>query len=213
MANHIHIRSDGKVIATLWLDQNGHVRDDGSIAARNSVEHLSHGLQRHHGQLLLDAIVHKLDASTHVSAVHCKQDHRTASVKQAAALYHWTDASNLERWMDPSHTGTGETYLTESGEPDGNPDVPRMNNPVRITIDPSELPGEIEPAYAGNHLYRGVVPPAAILDVHPFKKPEHWEEGSTEPSPEDRWPEFGEQSQDEKSHRDVPISNDYYPGV
>jgi 8-oxo-dGTP diphosphatase len=103
-------------------------------------------------------------------------------------LYHWTDASDLGGWMDESHTGPGETYLTEHGDaPDDeswNPEIPMMSNPVRLTIDHTQLdPENWDPQYHGylnNYLYKGAIPKSAISEVKSFppadswEMPEHW---------------------------------------
>lgn len=154
----------------------------------------------------------------------------------AVPLYHWTDAANLHDWMDSAHTGPGETYLTEHGDaPDDsswNPDVPMMNNPVRLTIDHSQLdPAGWDEGYHGwlnNYLYRGAIPPHAVTDVKAFPsanswdQPEHWaktkvviylpenEGKSTDPQevcdPEDAWPEWGGLNNDQKT-RDIQFGD------
>lgn len=103
-------------------------------------------------------------------------------------LYHWTDASNLHDWMNPASNGPGSTYLTEHGDaPDDeswNPDVPMMQNPVRLTIDHSQLdPDGWDDQYHGwlnNYLYHGPIPKSAIKGIKAFPPadswamPEHW---------------------------------------
>lgn len=139
---------------------------------------------------------------------------RPSFLKTAATpLYHWVDASDLEGWMDPSHTGPGQTYLTTHGDaPDNeswNPDVPWMDNPVRLTIDVNQLdPDGFDPEYGGwlgNELYRGVIPQSAILDVKPFKKPETW---NMNPNQDDHWPDYGQRPEDELHYHDVQFSGD-----
>ncbi|HLI78029.1 MAG TPA: hypothetical protein VKV02_13875 [Acidobacteriaceae bacterium] len=70
--SHVHITSNGKMVGTLFLDEEGHVTDDGSPAAQNAIDHTNHGCRREHGQAALDAIVRHLDRSTLVSARHCQ---------------------------------------------------------------------------------------------------------------------------------------------
>ncbi len=227
MLPNVHILDHGRVIGTLSL-HNGHVIDDGSIAAQNAIEMNHEGLQRHHGQALLDSIVTKLDKATLVHAVHCDKPHHRHAAAQP--LYHWTEAKDLEQWMDPSHTGPGETYLTENGEDPAtkwNDDIQQMQNPVRITIDPDHLdPKKFDDHYEGwlgNHLYKGVIPPEAILDIKAFRAPSSWnvlpdtiepweQRDSTDPSevnnPEDHWSEFGQTPPDQ--HRDLQFSNDWH---
>lgn len=132
-----------------------------------------------------------------------------AHSKVAETLYHWTDASDLHDWMDPSHTGPGETYLTRSGDaPDNeswNPDVPIIENPVRLTIDTDHLdPEGFDRQYGGwlgNELYRGVIPPEAIKQIKPFKKAPEWNlPQHMDPTPQDAWPEWGEASPDQQRH-------------
>lgn len=139
-----------------------------------------------------------------------------AHSKVAENLYHWTDASDLHDWMDPSHTGPGETYLTRSGDaPDNeswNPDVPIIENPVRLTIDTDRLdPEGFDRQYGGwlgNELYRGVIPPEAIKQIKPFKKAPEWNlPQHMDPTPQDAWPEWGEASPDQQRH-DIQWTDD-----
>lgn len=105
------------------------------------------------------------------------------SAPPVPALYHWTDAANLHDWMDDSHTGPGETYLTEHGDaPDDeswNPDVPMMMNPVRLTIDHHQLdPDHWDDTYHGwlnNYLYRGPIPRSAVKEIKAFPPAETWD--------------------------------------
>jgi hypothetical protein len=73
---HVHITSGGKIIGTLYLDENGYVADDGTIAAKNAIDYTNHGRRRVDGQVALDAIVAHLDRSTLVGAHHCDEDHQ-----------------------------------------------------------------------------------------------------------------------------------------
>jgi hypothetical protein len=71
---HLHITSGGKIIGTLYLDENGHVADDGSKAAINAMDFTNHKHKREDGQAALAAIVAHLDRSTLVGAHHCDAD-------------------------------------------------------------------------------------------------------------------------------------------
>lgn len=135
-------------------------------------------------------------------------------------LYHWLDASDIHDWMDPSHTGPGQTYLTETGSDpsqEWNPDVPRPANPVRLTIDPSYLDqNQFDPAYEGwlgNHLYKGVIPPDAVSEIKAFRRPDEWDWSSTVPSevnnPGDHW--FPDNLAEDKEPKDhgVSFENDW----
>lgn len=138
-----------------------------------------------------------------------------ARIGKAKPLYHWTDAHDLERWMDPSHTGPGETYLTEHGDPPGagewNADVPMPEHPVRLTVDPTKLdPKFFDPQYEGwlgNHLYMGVVPPDAIVDLKSFAKPDDWDSlgdsdhTNVDPAPAEHW--------GDPQYHELQIGNDF----
>lgn len=137
----------------------------------------------------------------------------SARIGSIKPLYHWTDAHDLDQWMDPSHTGPGETYLTEDGDPPGsgtwNADVPMPEHPVRLTIDPAKLDEKFfDPKYEGwlgNHLYMGVVPPDAIVDLKSFTKPDDWDsldddDSNVDPAPTDHW--------GDPQYHDIQFSND-----
>jgi hypothetical protein len=130
-------------------------------------------------------------------------------------LYHWTDSKNIHKWLDASEIAPAGTYLTENGEdPESswNDDIPFMDKPVRITIDPDKLDPdqfgydpETGEGYQngmewGNHYYKGIVPREAIMDVKTFKAPTHWDK------------EYGHGNTDtegEARHHDIQFSNDY----
>lgn len=144
---------------------------------------------------------------------------RIGALPTQQPLYHWLDASQIHDWMDPAHTGPGQTFLTETGDDPSakwNDDIPHFDNPVRLTIDPERLdPNLLDQTYEGwlgNHLYQGPIPHDSVVDIKGFKQPDAWHEDfSTVPSqvndPEDHWPEFGQTPPDKK--RDIEFSNDW----
>lgn len=83
--SHVHITSKGEIVGTLFLDEQGHVADDGSPAAHNAIDFTNHGFRRDDGQAALDAIVIHLDRSTLAGAHHCRKEITACSGGDAAA--------------------------------------------------------------------------------------------------------------------------------
>ena len=72
--SHVHIYGrEGNSIGTLWVDETGHVKDDGSGPARVAADGLGHEVGRECGEELLDSIVKKLDSTPYVSARKCNK--------------------------------------------------------------------------------------------------------------------------------------------
>lgn len=113
---------------------------------------------------------------------------KTASVP--ATLHHWTDARNLGDWKGPNAILPHGVYMTQNHDVnDWNPDVPRMEYPVRIDIDTAKLEphlfgmdehtgeGYVNGEVQGNHYYKGRIPQSAIKGFKKFKAPAEWDDG------------------------------------